>query len=192
MTFLSLWAQANDFVGLIQALLVLLLIVVPAVIKYFSAKAAQKDQQRLAEKTLEQRLHEAFSAVAEDIPEEPVARPRPKPPKKRKQTTGTLVSADDRSPTRGTRLSRELTPQGEGSRFDVQPGTLDGSLTLTPSVEPTVQPMLESMTGIYDTPFGSEQSIQTPLAVDIFQLLTTPSGIRQAVVLGEILKRPEF
>ena len=190
MTVFPLWAQANGMAELIQALLVLLLIVVPAVIKYFSAKAAQKNQQ-LAEKTLEQHLHEAFSVADEELAEQPVARPRPKPPKKRKQPESTIGSAGNRQ-THGTRLSRELAPQGEGTRFDAMPGTLDASLTLTPSVEPTVQPTLESLTGIYDAPSDSEQSTQTPLAVDIFQMLTTPSGIRQAVVLGEILKRPEL
>ena len=186
MTSLPLWAQQNDIFELIKALAILLLIVVPAIIKFFAAQAAQNAPRRQAERTLEQHLRETFSAG-----EQEEVRQRPKQVKKRKRAEAAFESANDR-PAHGTPLVRELAPQGEGSRFDVRPGTLDGTLILTPSVEPTVQPTLESMTGIYDAPPGGEQAAQTPLAVDIFQMLTTPGGIRQAVVLGEILKRPEF
>ena len=185
----SFWAQQpNGIVELLQLLFVLLLIVVPAVIKFFAAQTAQKNQRQLEEQSLEEQLREAFNAA---VAEESGVRPRPKPAKKRKPTELVLELDDDRS-ARGSPLVRELAPQGEGARFDASPGTFDSSLALTPSVEPTVQPTLDSMTGIYDAPPDSEHLAQTALAVDIYQMLTTPSGIRQAVVLGEILKRPEY
>ena len=191
----SLWAQRQQggVEQLFQLLLVLLLFVVPTVIKFFGEKAAQKGRQRLAEEEMQKHLLDAFNTVVtEESGEEPspVVRPKPKKERKRKQTD-LVVENGDVFPTRGT-LSRELAPQGEGSRFDVTSGTFDGAQILMPSVEPTVQPALESMTGIYDAPPGSDQNLPTPLAVDIFRMLTTPNGVRQAVVLGEILRRPEL
>ena len=196
MTFIPLWAQQQqqNVIGeLFQLLIILLVFVVPAVIKYFTGQAALKKQQQLAEQTLEEHLREAFStAAAEEAPKEFVVRQRPKPPKKRKRTELVLESDTDQPTAHRPSLSRELAPQGEGIRFEARPGTFDASQTLIPRVEPTVQPMLDSMTGIYDVPSDGKQSTHTLLAVDILRMFTTPSGAQQAVVLGEILKRPEF
>ena len=192
-----LWAQQQEphwLVVLGQLLFLLLIFVVPTVLKFFGEQAAQKERQRLAktDEDLQEKLLDAFrAAVTEESREEQVVRPRLKKDRKRRQIESVL-EADAELPTRGTPLVRELAPQGEGSRFDAQPGTLDASQILAPSIEPTVQPTLESMTGIYDAPPGGEQNAQTPLAVDIFRMLTTPGGVRQAVVLSEILRRPEY
>ena len=191
--FLHLWSQQQIGIAeLLQALFLLLLIVVPTVLKFFGEQTAQKERKRLTEKDLKEKLLDAFqTAVAEEPREEPVVRPRPKKERKRKQPE-LVMETDNEFPTRGTPLVRELAPQGEGSRFDAKPGTLDSSQILSPSVEPTVQPTLESMTGIYDAPPGGESSAQALLTVDLFRVLTTPNGVRQAVVLGEILRRPDF
>ena len=189
--FFPLWAQRNGFAELMQLLIVLLVIVVPTIIKFFGELTANKDRRRLEEQAIEKHLHDIFNRATTDgeVTEATNVRPRPKKERKRKRAELVLESIDDQ-PTRGMSLSRELAPQGEGSRFEVQPGTLDGSLVLTPSIEPTVQPTLDSMTGIYDTPPGSEHPNQVLLAADIYRMLTTPTGIRQAIVLGEILRRP--
>ena len=189
---LPLWAQQpKGFAELFQFLVVLLIFVVPAVIKYFAERTANKDRKRLEEQAVENHLRDVFlrESLGEETSEVTRVRPRPKKERKRKQAELVLGPVDE-PPTHGTPLSRGLAPQGEGARFDAQPGTLDASQILSPSIEPTVQPMLESLTGIYDSPPGGEQPAQTPLAVDIYRMLTTPGGIRQAVVLGEILRRP--
>jgi len=188
---LSLWAQQNGFAELVKLLIVLLIIVVPAVIKFFGELAAKTDRRRREELAIEKHLRDVFSQTPTDkeVPEAVLGRPRPKKERKRKRAELVLEPIDEHT-IRGMSLSRELAPQGEGSRFESRPGTLDGSLVLTPSIESTVQPTLDSMTGIYDAPSGSAHSAQTSLAVDIYRMLTTPSGIRQAVILGEILRRP--
>ena len=193
MLIFPFWAQQQIGIGeLIQLLFLILIVVVPTVLRFFGEHAAQKQRQRLTEEEVQKHLLDAFNAaVAEESREEPVIRPRPKKERKRKPTDSVLAT-DAEPPTRGTPLSRELAPQGEGSRFDAKPGTLEASQILTPSVEPTVQPTLESMTGIYDVHYGGETNTQMPLVVDMFRMLTTPDGVRQAIVLSEILRRPEW
>ncbi len=189
---ISLWAQQqqNGIAEFIPIIIMLLLFVLPNVLKYFAEQAAKKKQREIEERQQQKRLQDVFSlsSAAEEVS------PPPKPKKERRRKKTELVpSVDAERSTHGTRLSRELTPQGEGVRFDARPGTLDATQVLAPSVEPTVQPMLESMTGIYDAPSASEQSADAaPLARDIFQTLSTPNGLRQTVILSEIFKRPEY
>lgn len=106
-----------------------------------------------------------------------------------RESTG---SGNEGSRNRKSVLTRELAPQGEGRRFEADPGTLNTTNLVAPSIESSVMPILESMTGIYDAaPASSEQQDQ-PLTLDIQKLITKPDGIRQAIILSEILKRPEF
>ena len=88
------------------------------------------------------------------------------------------------------RLANALQPQGVGVRFEASPGTFDSSQIVTPSVEPTINPNLESMTGAFDVQTPTNDFFKDRLGLR--QLLTTPKGIRQAVILSEIMKRPEF
>lgn len=89
-------------------------------------------------------------------------------------------------------LAKELAPQGEGRRFEADPGTLDMTSLIAPSIEPTVKPTLDSMTGIYEAAPTSSELQDQPLTSDIQKLIAKPEGIRQAIILAEILKRPEF
>ena len=119
----------------------------------------------------------------------------PRPVRQRKR------AAQDDSPvereterSRPKALSRELAPQGAGTRFEAAPGTLDTTSLVASSIEPTVKPNLESMTGIfagiYEGPPGTEYG-DSAMAFDLQQLIAKPEGIRQAIILAEILKRLE-
>ncbi|MDR1052890.1 MAG: hypothetical protein LBL39_01835, partial [Planctomycetaceae bacterium] len=87
-------------------------------------------------------------------------------------------------------LTRELPQQGQGSRFEAAPGTL-ASIQLTPQVEATVKPELDSLTGIYD-PKEQDENSTNQLSINLIELLTTPEGIRNSVILSEILNRPNY
>ncbi|MDR1484118.1 MAG: hypothetical protein LBT09_04770 [Planctomycetaceae bacterium] len=89
-------------------------------------------------------------------------------------------------------LARELPQQGHGSRFEAAPGTLN-AIQLAPTVEATVNPDLDSLTGIYDQPAqSSNDNSQSQNAINLYNILTTPEGVRNSVVLSEILNRPQF
>jgi FtsZ-interacting cell division protein ZipA len=87
-------------------------------------------------------------------------------------------------------LTRELPQQGQGSRFEAAPGTLT-SIQLTPQVEAKVKPELDSLTGIYD-PKEQDDNAAKQLQINLIELLTTPEGIRNSIILSEILNRPNF
>ncbi|MDR1480638.1 MAG: hypothetical protein LBJ00_17055 [Planctomycetaceae bacterium] len=84
-------------------------------------------------------------------------------------------------------LVRELPKQGHGARFEAAPGTLS-SVQLTPQVEATVKPELDSLTGIYDQTADDNNTSQN--TINLINLLSTPEGIREAIILSEILNRP--
>ncbi|MDR2642787.1 MAG: hypothetical protein LBC74_08325 [Planctomycetaceae bacterium] len=89
-------------------------------------------------------------------------------------------------------LVRELPQQGQGSRFEVAPGTLK-SIQLTPIVEATVNTELDSLTGIYEQHTqNTEEDKQTQNIINLNDILTTHEGIRNSVILSEILNRPHF
>jgi hypothetical protein len=89
-------------------------------------------------------------------------------------------------------LARELPQQGHGARFEAAPGTLN-TVQLAPTVEATVNPELNSLTGIYDqSPQPINDNYQPENLLNIYEILTTPEGIRNFVILSEILNRPNF
>jgi hypothetical protein len=89
-------------------------------------------------------------------------------------------------------LARELPQQGQGSRFEAAPGTFN-NIQLTPIVEATIKPDLDSLTGIYDqSTQNTTDNYQTQNIIHIHNLLTTPEGIRTSVILSEILNHPNF
>lgn len=90
-------------------------------------------------------------------------------------------------------LSRELPQQGQGVRFNAAPGTLN--TVLAPSVEATVNPELESLTGIYDQPeldTNNNNIVSDTIKFSLNDFLTTPDGIKNSFILSEILNRPKF
>lgn len=96
----------------------------------------------------------------------------------------------DSSPQKA--LVKRLTPQGEGKRFEADPGTLDTGRILAPTIDPTVRPELESMTGIYEQGVMFADSSASAMTLDVANLLTKPEGIVHAVILAEILNRPAW
>ena len=88
-------------------------------------------------------------------------------------------------------LAKKLSPQGEGRRFEADPGTLDPTRIVAPTIDPTVKPELESITGIYDGEAASTEKRSTPaMALNVADWLAKPEGIWQAVILAEVLNRP--
>jgi hypothetical protein len=155
-----------------------------------------KKKRRAAKKT-PKTLDEFFGQVAEQdkaaadgnavfITSQPARKK-----KRRKTESYETVSrkTTDTQPKRKA-LSRELSPLGEGARIEADPGTLDGRQIVASTVESTVKPELESITGIYETTaIPAEQNVQT---LDLQKALLQPGGIRQGVIWSEILRRPEW
>ena len=89
-------------------------------------------------------------------------------------------------------LTKKLSPQGVGHRFEADPGTLDPSQIVSPTIDPTVKPDLYSMTGIYEECVLFGDRSKPTIALDIAGCFAKPEGVIQAVILAEILNRPAF
>ena len=89
-------------------------------------------------------------------------------------------------------LSKKLTPQGEGERFEVDPGTLDTGHIVAPTIDPTVKPELESITGIYEEGAVFTEKSKPAITLNVADYLAKPEGIIHAVILAEILNRPAW
>ncbi|MDR1964394.1 MAG: hypothetical protein LBQ50_11490 [Planctomycetaceae bacterium] len=180
-----LWSQGGGE-QIFGAIIFLLLVLAQALKAYFDARSARAEEEKQQKKS----LHDPVFDV--ELNESPSF--RTKPHRERKRTTRKQTLANETENTRKTRgtLSRELAPQGEGTRFETVTGTLNQYQYPSQMIEPTVKPMLESMTGIYEAaPVSSELRAQH-LTFDVQTLIASPEGLRQAVLLSEILKRPEF
>ena len=130
---------------------------------------------------------------------------RPNKPVKQQQKTNRpeqlsrgLRSVFDESQNESSRkkaLVKKLSPQGEGHRFAVDPGTLDTASIVAPTIDPTVKPELGSITGIYeqqDAAMRAARRSAPALELSLFDSLQRPEGICQAVILAEILNRPAW
>ena len=106
---------------------------------------------------------------------------------------GLSILDDDPKPGKRQALSKKLSPQGEGERFGVDPGTLDTAHIVSPTFDSSVKPELESITGIYEEgAVYAEKSGQTAVTLNIADCFAKPEGIVQAVILAEILNRPAW
>jgi len=132
---------------------------------------------------------------------------RPKPGKQSKQSKGTKqrslarqplgegwdsLSDRDSQPSQRQALSKKLSPQGEGQRFDADPGTLDSAHIIAPTIDSTVKPELESITGIYEEGVVFADKSKPAVTLNLADYLVKPEGIVHAVILSEILKRPAW
>lgn len=187
-----LWGQQNigEIAGIVVFLLVVFFQFLKAVFDQRAAMALEKQKREAAEsEPVDELVYTDYNEQNRELAtpkQSEVVRQRKRP---RSKASGAEETSEGRSKRRT--LSRELAPQGESARFDAAPGTLDADRIVAPSVEPTVKPTLESMTGIYEaTPTVTELGDQ-PLTLDIQKLIARPEGIRQAIILAEILRRPE-
>ena len=125
-----------------------------------------------------------------------VARPKPsKQPTKpsRQRLAERSVFENTRAePPRQTSLVKKLSPQGEGQRFAVDPGTLDAANIVASTIDPTVKPELDSITGIYEQGVSFSESVPPAITLNIADWLARPEGICQAVLCAEILNRPAW
>ena len=146
-----------------------------------------------------------------ELEEELVIVPRPKPDrlsKPSKQSKGAkprsltrqplgegwdiLADEGGSRPPQRQALSKKLAPQGVGHRFDADPGALDTAHIVSPTIDPSVKPHLESITGIYEEGALFADRSQPAVTLDIADYFSKPEGIVQAVLLSEILKRPAW
>jgi hypothetical protein len=143
------------------------------------------------------------AAVAKQQKQEPeeddlVLIASPQPGKKLKQTKMNkqrLVEQRQISifdPPKRQALSKKLAPQGEGERFEADPGTLDTTRIVMPTIDPTVKPELESITGIYEEGATFTDRTKSAINLKIADDLAKPEGIIQAVIFAEILNRRQF
>ena len=171
--------------GSIITLIIMVLVIIAQIIKSIKESAEAAKQQK------------------PDTEEELVIIARPKPgkqPKANKQRSltrqplgdGLSILGDDSKPTKRQALSKKLSPQGEGQRFDADPGTLDTEHLVAPTFDSTVKPELESITGIYDEGTVYGEKSRPVITLNIADCLTKPEGIVQAVILAEILNRPAW
>lgn len=126
-----------------------------------------------------------------------VQRPKPvKQPRENKQRSPVRQSLGDAlnisaSPKRQA-LSKELSAQGEGHRFDTAPGTLDSARIVAPTIDPSVKPELESITGIYEEGAVYAERSKSAITLNIADFLSKPEGIVRAIIFAEILDRPAW
>ena len=132
---------------------------------------------------------------------------QPKKPVKQPQKPNRVVRSAERQPWRDERsvfdaseaplpkrraLSKELAPQGEGLRFETDPGTLDITHIVAPTIDPTVKPELDSITGIYEEGAQFADKSNPAVTLNIADYLAKPEGIIHAIILAEILNRPAW
>ncbi|MDR0328495.1 MAG: hypothetical protein LBI05_09395 [Planctomycetaceae bacterium] len=123
----------------------------------------------------------------------PVRQTKPmKPMKANKQRLTDRQPLDSFDAPKRQALSRKLSPQGEGERFEADPGTLDPSRIVAPTIDPTVKPELESITGIYEEGALFADRSQPAIALNLADYLAKPEGIIHAVIFAEILNRPAW
>jgi hypothetical protein len=176
--------------GSIIALIFMIIMIITHIIKSIKEAGEAVQQQR--------------QQPVETEEEEPmlVVRSKPnKPPKGNKQRSLVRQPSDsilsilddaDSKPFRRQALSKTLAPQGDGQRFDADPGTLDTAQIVAPTIDPTVRPELESITGIYEEGALFTDKSNTAITLDIAHYFAKPEGIVHAVILAEILNRPAW
>ena len=125
--------------------------------------------------------------------------PRPKPVKQPRENRSRSLARqpleDDpyvSTPVKRQALSKKLSPQGEGHRFEADPGSLDAARIVAPTIDPTVKPELESITGIYEEGASFSDRSTPAITLNLADYLAKPEGVIQAVILAEIMNRPAW
>ena len=118
--------------------------------------------------------------------------PKPSKPSKQRLAERSVFDDTRTEPNRQKALVKKLSPQGEGQRFEVDPGTLDSGNIVAPTFDLAMKPELESITGIYEQGVTFSESTQPAITLNIADWLAKPEGICQAVLFAEILNRPAW
>ena len=177
--------------GAIIALLFMIIMIITHILKSIRevSETAKRQQQSEA----------AEEEVVVIRPTKPI---KPQKPNKQRlaeeQPSRGLRSVFDEpknEPFRQKALVKKLSPQGEGRRFVADPGTLDTSNIIAPTIDPTVKPDLGSITGIYEQQSAAARATRRTvpmIEVNPLHFLQQPEGICQAVILAEIINRPTW
>jgi len=161
-----------------------------------------KTMRENAEAARQQKPDTAEDEVVVIRPNKPIKQQQ-KPNKQRliadQPPKGGLRSVFDepkRAPTRQQALVKTLSTQGEGHRFEADPGTLNTSHIVAPSIDPTIKPDLGSMTGIYEQQSAATKAATRRTAptveVNLLEGLMKPEGLCQAIIFAEIMNRPAW
>ena len=154
---------------------------------------------------------EAAKHQKPETPEDEVVVIRPNKPIKQQQKPNKQRLADSqpskvglrsvfdepkKAPSRQQALVKTLSTQGEGHRFEADPGTLNTSNIVAPTIDPTVKPDLGSMTGIYEQQSAAARAATRRIAptveVNLLDGLMKPEGLCQAIIFAEIMNRPAW
>jgi len=171
--------------GSILALIFMIIMIITHIIKSIREAADAAQQQKPAPETDE---------VVVIRPQKPIKQRLPIEGQPSKGLRSVFDAPKAESP-RQKALVKKLAPQGEGQRFAVDPGTLDAANIVAPTIDPTVKPELGSLTGIYEQQEAvakATRRITPTMEVNLFDSLTRPEGICQAVILAEIMNRPAW
>ena len=165
----------------IGTLIIVILMIVAHIIKAMKESAAAKQQEPDSDED---------ELVIISRPK-PVKQPQGNKQRSRvRQSLG--ESLDSSVPQKRQALSKKLSPQGEGQRFETAPGTLDASQIVASTIDPSMKPELESITGIYEEGAMFAERSKPAITLNIADFLAKPEGIVQAVILAEILNRPAW
>ena len=188
--------------GSILALVFAIILIISHIIKSIKEAGEVVKQQQLKQQQEQKKRPPGREKPAADDEIINIMRPKSaKQPKPIKHTLGQSslskpfgreLSSRDSSPPRRQALSKKLAPQGEGHRFEADPGTLDPSQILSPTIDPTVRPDLYSMTGIYEQGVQYADRSKPTISLNLSDCLAKPEGIVQAVILAEILNKPAW
>ena len=174
--------------GSIIAVIFAIIMIVTHIIKSIKEAAEVAKQQQLQQLKIDTDDDELV-IVARSKPNRPPKASKQRPISRR-PLEETLDIYDP--PPKRQALSRALSPQGEGQRFNADPGTLDTTRIVAPTVDPTVKPELESITGIYEEGVQFADRSKSAISLDIADYLAKPEVIIQAVIFAEILNRPAW
>jgi len=177
--------------GAIIALLFMIIMIITHILKSIRENAEAVKRQQQPEVTEDE--------VVVIRPTKPIK--QQKPNKQRlaegQPSTGlrSVFDVPRNEPPRQKALVKKLSPQGEGRRFVADPGTLDATNIVAPTIDPTVKPDLGSMTGIYEQQSAAARATRRAvptIEVNLLDFLQRPEGICQAVILAEIMNRPAW
>jgi len=182
--------------GAIIALLFMIIMIITHILKSIREAAEAAKHQQQPEATEDEVI---VIRPTEPIPTKPIKQQKPN---KQRLTEGqpskglrSVFNEPKNEPFRQKALVKKLSPQGEGRRFVADPGTLDASNIVAPTIDPTVKPDLGSMTGIYEQQSAAARATRRTIPtieVNPLDFLQRPEGICQAVILAEIMNRPAW
>jgi len=176
----------------IIAVIFAIIMIVAHIIKNIKEAAEAAKQQQRQQKPVEAEDDLVMITRPKQNKPPKVNKPPPARQPLRDTSLGYPSSLSDSAPPKRQALTKRLAPQGEGERFGVDPGTLDAANIVAPTIDPSVKPELDSITGIYEEGVQFGDRSKSAITLDIADYFARPEGIIHAVILAEVLNRPPW